>query len=54
MRNSMDFSHHGLESARRSAMHLSIRTFIALFCGVFMASPFATIAGRQRDQVVVM
>jgi len=45
-------SQRGLEAARKTAMHISIWTFIALFCGAFMASVFATIGGRQRDHVV--
>lgn len=43
-----------LDSARKTAMHISIWSFVALLCGAFAASVSATIGGRQRDSVVVV
>jgi hypothetical protein len=43
-----------LDSARKTAMHISIWSFVALLCGAFAASVSATIGGRQRDHVVVV
>lgn len=37
------------ETARKTAAHLSLWTFIALLIGAFCASYAATLGGRQRD-----
>jgi len=43
-----------LDSARKTAMHISIWSFIALLCGAFAASVSATYGGRQRDHAVAV
>jgi hypothetical protein len=47
-------SQSALDSARKTAMHISIWAFIAFLFGAFAASVSATIGGRQRDHVVVI
>jgi hypothetical protein len=46
-------SQSALDSARKTAMHISIWTFIAFLCGAFTASVSATIGGRQSDHVAL-
>jgi hypothetical protein len=42
------------DTARQSASHLLLWTFVALLTGAFCASVAATIGGRQRDHVPVV
>jgi hypothetical protein len=43
-----------LDTARKSAVHLSLWIFVALLAGAFCASLAATVGGRQRDQVIAI
>jgi hypothetical protein len=41
-----------LDSARKAAAYASLWMFVALLCGAFCASLFATYGGKRRDQAV--
>ncbi|HXC25341.1 MAG TPA: hypothetical protein VNU46_05445 [Gemmatimonadaceae bacterium] len=43
-----------LDTARKSAAHLSLWIFVALLAGAFCASLAATIGGRQRDHLTAI
>ena len=47
-------SRQAIDTARKTAAHVSLWIFIALLVGAFSASCAATIGGRQRDHVVVV
>jgi hypothetical protein len=42
------------DTARKAVAHSMYWTFLALLLGAFCASLAATIAGKQRDRVVIV
>ena len=39
-----------IETARKTAMHVAIYTFLSMLIGAFIASAAAALGGRQRDE----
>jgi len=41
----------GLNEARKTAMKVSLYTFLSMLIGAFIASAFAALGGKHRDSV---